>query len=512
MKTIVLLMDSLNRRYLSVYGGTRVKTPNIDRLADRSCVFENHFVGSAPCMPARHDILTGRLDFLERNWAPVQPFDCTLPQVLRQHGIFSELITDHYHYFHLGGENYFPLFDSWEFIRGQEHDTLAPNLGEPIQKPHYGNYDEQYERNRLLFKEEADYPSPKTFSEATAFLERYHSEDFLLFVDSFDPHEPFDYPDDTPNEYGDRYNDKLFYWPNYGAADAVPEEAVEHARKRYAEVVSMSDRWLGKLLDVMDRYDLWEDTAVFFTTDHGFLLGEKNLLGKNFMPCYNEVYHIPLLVHLPGMTARTHCGALTQNIDLMPTILALHGIPQSACRYPLHGHNLLPLLNKEVQSVRDSVLYGMFGRQVNIFDGRYTYFRSAARADNQPLFLYTAMPSTINHYWDEDHLTDLGAITAGPYLKWTKYPVYRIPGNTTVLADFSHRFTVRDEVVSQNMLFDIQEDPLQEHPIHDEALERNLCEKLVSEMERHDSPEEQFERLGLTPFRTQHTEGGGKNL
>ncbi|MDE7035773.1 MAG: sulfatase-like hydrolase/transferase, partial [Eubacteriales bacterium] len=106
MKTIVFLMDSLNRRYLHAYGNEWVRTPNMDRLAARSCVFDNHFVGSAPCMPARHDLLTGRLDFLERNWAPVQPFDCTLPAVLRKNGVFSHMVTDHYEYLHVGGENY----------------------------------------------------------------------------------------------------------------------------------------------------------------------------------------------------------------------------------------------------------------------------------------------------------------------------------------------------------------------------------------------------------------------
>ena len=498
MKTVVILMDSLNRRCLSVYNGSWAKTPNIERLAQRSCVFDNHFVGSAPCMPARHDLLTGRLDFLERNWAPVQPFDCTLPHVLRHHGIFSEMITDHYHYFHLGGENYFPLFSSWEFIRGQEHDTMAPNLGTPIQKPHYGAYSEQYERNRLEFKTEADYPSPKTFAQAAEFLDKHHADgDFLLFVDSFDPHEPFDYPDDTPNEYQDDYDDKLFYWPLYGPADAVPEAAVEHARKRYAEVVSMSDRWLGRMLDVMDQHDMWDDTMVILTTDHGFMIGEKNLLGKNFMPCYNEVYHIPFMIHLPGMTEQTRCSALTQNIDVMPTVLAFHGISEDNCRYPLHGKNLLPLISGDTDTVRDTVIYGMYGRHVNICDGRYTYFRAAANPDNQPLNLYTAMPSTINHYWDEDHLSDLSAITAGPFLKWTNYPVYRIPGNITILSDFSHRFTVRDEIVSSNMLFDLETDPLQEHLLDDEAIETMMCEKLVKAMVEHDSPDEQFVRLGL---------------
>lgn len=500
MKTIIILMDSLNRRCLDVYGGSWARTSNINRLAQRCCVFGNHFVGSAPCMPARHDLITGRLDFLERNWAPIQPFDCTLPQVLKKHGIFSEMITDHYHYFHLGGENYVPLFSSWEFIRGQEHDTMAPNLGQPIQKPHYGNYAEQYERNRLQFKTEADYPSPKTFAQAAKFLEEFHNEDFMLMVDSFDPHEPFDFPDDTPNEYDDDYKDNLFYWPNYGSADAVPEEAVQHARKRYAETVSMSDRWLGKLLDVIDKYNIWNDAAIFLTTDHGFMIGEKNLLGKNFMPCYNEVYQIPFMVHLPGMEEQSRCDALTQNIDIMPTILALYGIPESDCRYALHGHNLLPLIKGESQAVRESVIYGMYGRHVNICDGRYTYFRAAVHADNMPLYLYTAMPSTINHYWDEDHLTAPGSIVSGSFLKWTDYPVFKIPGNITVLADFSHRFTTREEIVSENMLFDLKNDPNQEHLLNDKDIENMMCAKLATAMRLHDSPDEQFVRLGLESF------------
>lgn len=67
MKAILILLDSVNRRFLECYGNTWVQTPNLSRLASRSTVFERHFVGSAPCMPARHDILTGRLEFLEHN-------------------------------------------------------------------------------------------------------------------------------------------------------------------------------------------------------------------------------------------------------------------------------------------------------------------------------------------------------------------------------------------------------------------------------------------------------------
>ncbi|MFR3787352.1 MAG: sulfatase [Agathobaculum desmolans] len=496
MKTIVVLMDSLNRRCLSMYGGNWAFTPNMERLAAKSCIFDNHFVGSAPCMPARHDFLTGRLDFLERNWAPVQPFDCTLPSVLQQHDVFTHMVTDHYHYFHLGGENYYPLFSSWEFIRGQEHDTMVSNLGTPIQKPHIGNYDEQYERNRTVFYTEADYPSPKTLQHAAEWVEQHCSDDqWMLFVDSFDPHEPFDFPDDISID--DDYQEDLFYWPLYDNIDSLPEGAVEHAKKRYAKVVEMSDRWLGRLLDVLDKHDMWDDTMVVLTTDHGYMFGEKNVIGKNFMPCYNEIYQIPMMIHLPHGPEGTRCDALTQNIDLFPTILEVHDIPESACRYPLHGHSLIPLLTGASEKVRDSVIYGMFGRHVNICDGRYTYFRAAVREDNQPLYVYTAMPSTIGHYWDHAHVSDMSQITAGQFLSYTDYPVFRIPNTIVNMQDFSHAFDKRYEAVNQNMLFDLQTDPRQEHPLCDERIEEEMCDKLRQAMRLHDGPSEQFIRLGL---------------
>ena len=70
MKVIFVLFDSLNRRSLECYGGTAVRTPNFQRLARRCVTFDNHYVGSLPCMPARRDMHTGRLSFLHRSWGP----------------------------------------------------------------------------------------------------------------------------------------------------------------------------------------------------------------------------------------------------------------------------------------------------------------------------------------------------------------------------------------------------------------------------------------------------------
>jgi len=93
MKTILILSDTLNRHFLPAYGNDWVKTPNIDRLAAQSVTFDNHWLGSAPCMPARRDILTGRLNFMEKAWGGMEPFDRPLTRILRENGIFSHMVT-----------------------------------------------------------------------------------------------------------------------------------------------------------------------------------------------------------------------------------------------------------------------------------------------------------------------------------------------------------------------------------------------------------------------------------
>ncbi len=504
MRTIVILMDTLNRRHLEIYGNKRVKTPNITRLASRSTVFNNHWTASAPCMPARHDILTGRIEFLERNWSAVQPYDCILPDMLRKNNIFSHMVTDHYHYFHTGGENYCTTFDSWDFIRGQEHDIYMSDIKKPESIDHYGRFSTQYQNNKETFKSGRDYPSPKTFDEATKWVERHHDDDnWLLYIDSFDPHEPFDCPDEYLEMYDDNYDGKHFNWPYYEKTDVedIPEEALEHLRNRYAATLTMSDEWLGKLLDQLDKHNMWEDTAVILTTDHGFMLGEHGYLAKNYMPAYNELYNIPLVVHQPGQQEKTEVDLITQATDIFPTILELNGIDVETCDYPLHGRSVLPLMNGSQEPIHDYALYGVFGKQVNIFDGKYTYFRAAVREDNMPLSVLTAVPTTIFHYWSHKHIKDLSKIEMGSFLKWTPYPVYKFTADNLSMTDPSHRFDVRYDDISTHMLFDIENDYSQKNPIDDKEIEDRMCRLLVRAMEEHDSPDEQYERLGLVSYK-----------
>ena len=95
MKAIILLFDSLNKRYLPPYGDLLTKAENFQRLAAHAATFENSYVGSMPCMPARRELHTGRCNFLHREWGPLEPFDDSMPELLKKAGIYTHLISDH---------------------------------------------------------------------------------------------------------------------------------------------------------------------------------------------------------------------------------------------------------------------------------------------------------------------------------------------------------------------------------------------------------------------------------
>jgi len=134
MKTVFLLFDSLNLRMLNSYGGNYFETTNFNRLSKKSIQFNNHYVGSMPCMPARRDMHSGRLSFLHRAWGPLEPFDNSFPEILRLNNTYTHLVTDHYHYFEDGGATYHNRFNSYDFIRGQERDPWKAMVQPPLEK------------------------------------------------------------------------------------------------------------------------------------------------------------------------------------------------------------------------------------------------------------------------------------------------------------------------------------------------------------------------------------------
>ncbi len=504
MKAILILMDSLNRHMMKKYNPEAwMKTPNIDKFAEESIQFNGHWLGSAPCMPARRDILTGRLNFLERGWGPIEPYDVTFPRLMQEKGIFSHIITDHHHYFEIGGEHYCQQYNSWDFIRGQEHDPMVSSVNRPkLPEKFFGGMSPQYELNKQNFKSDEDYPTPVTFSHACEWIkDNKGADDFFLQVEVFDPHEPFDCPQEFLDLYDDDWKGPHYNWSGYnrvGVRD--PEDGLKHLQKAYAATATMADKWFGRFIDTLKETGMYEDTMIILTTDHGHLLGEHGWTGKNTSHVYNELGHIPLFIHMPKEKgAGTQIDALTQNIDIMPSMCDLFDLETPK---RVKGHSLLPLINGEKDKLREACIYGWFSKAVNVTDGHYTYLRIPVRVDNSPCFSYCTIPDTLNRFigvpnvfrGNKQGQFSADKFKAGSFLKHTAYPVFKIPVASAEVFNGEIQPLIDD---GGSQLFDIKNDYAQEQPLCDPEIEKRMIQRLKDCMIEAESPEEQFERLGI---------------
>lgn len=223
MNVILILIDSLNRHHLPAYNPeSPVSTPNLDRIARRAFRFDNHFVGSLPCMPARREIFAGRKEFLWRPWGPLEQFDDRLPKLLEDAGYSTNIVTDHYHYWEEESGGYIQSFQGAELIRGHEVDFWkrpvadekpVPKWVENIERWRDGDWPRRYYANVMDFKDEEDYFPARVFSGASRWLGENAARDerpFFLQVESFDVHEPFDVPEPYASMFGDGKNRDRF--------------------------------------------------------------------------------------------------------------------------------------------------------------------------------------------------------------------------------------------------------------------------------------------------------------
>lgn len=514
MRTVFVLFDSLNRHALGCYGGKRVPTPNFDRLAQRAVTFDRHYVGSLPCMPARRDMLTGRLTFLHRSWGPLEPFDNAFPELLAKAGIYSHLVTDHFHYFEDGGATYHNRYDSYDFVRGQEGDAWKAMVQPPWERLREMYHERQfsteardYKRNnvvnRQFIRDEKDFPSVQVFAKGLEFIETNRDADnWLLQIETFDPHEPFTAPARFKEMFDTGWNGPIRDWPRYGRVDELPAEC-EELRANYYAVLAMCDSLLGELLDEFDAHDMWKDTALVVTTDHGFLLGEHDFWAKNRMNMYEEIVHIPLFVHDPRAPelAGARSDALTQSLDLAQTFLDIHGVPPQP---EMEGYSLLAM--RQGEQLRQGALFGYFGGAVNVTDGRHTYHVFPDDLANQEIYQYTLMPTHIWEPFSPDELADATLSDGFDFTKGAK--LLKVP--VTGRSPFYNNYGPGALLESDTRLYDLENDPGQEHPIQDGPVEARLRMLMAELMQANDAPPEAFDRIGLVAAeREPHREPAG---
>jgi arylsulfatase A-like enzyme len=296
-------------------------------------------------------------------------------------------------------------FDEVVWVRGQGYDPLVPE-GDPragrvairdepgLRLPPKDDPDhalwkgrwEQFLRNRAVLRTDREENTgvARTVTAAIDWLERRGnaSDPFLLWLDLFSPHGPWDAPEAyrdryataEPDEFeageeGDLVEDEgdddldleevpvLIDVPAGAVGDVLDEAELLRLRRTYAGNVTLVDRWLGEFFAALKRLGRTEDTLVVFTSDQGEPLGEHGYV-RRFRPwLYEELIHTPLIVRLPGAEfgGNRHKG-LVQTVDLLPTILSALGLPPSD---QVHGFDLLPLIRGERTKLRDYACLGM---------------------------------------------------------------------------------------------------------------------------------------------------------
>ena len=493
MKAIMVMFDTLNRHMLPPYGCDWTHAPNFQRLAQKTVTFDNCYVGSMPCIPARRELHTGRYNFLHRSWSPLEPFDNSMPQLLRDNNIYAHLITDHQHYWEDGGATYHNRYNSYEFVRGQEGDTWKGVVNTPEIPPYERGtaaHDTDDSALRLWRQDWINrryMPSPQEQSQTIVFdlgLEfmqtNAEADNWYLQIETFDPHEPYFTHEEYKQLYPHEYDGPHFDWPPYNRVRQTPEQ-VQHIRYEYAALLSMCDAQLGRVLDMMDEQEMWSDTMLIVCTDHGFLLGEHDWWGKNIQPWYNINAHTPLFIWDPrSQKVGERRQSLVQMIDFPATLLDYFSIQQPQ---EMEGKALQQTILDDTP-VREAALFGIHGGHVNVADGRYVYMRAPAQPDNTPLYEYTLMPTHIRSLFAPEELQF--AELAPPFSFTKGCPTLKVPARPWVEA---HAFGT--------LLFDLENDPGQKQPLSDPEVEERMKQHLIRLMQANDAPSEQFERLGL---------------
>ncbi len=344
MNVVVIMMDSFRPDHVGAYGPTRCLTPCLDAFAHRATVFEKSYQAPFPTVPTRADMFSGKAVYPSLGWEPLPRAWPVLAKTLADAGYLTQMVIDTPHPI-AHGFYYERGFASYHWERGQESDILyadpspddvpLPAAVETLRNPH--QLRKAHYRNRLRWELERDRFAPRTMTYAMDWLERNRERGpFFLYVDTFDPHEPWD----APPWYLEMYRAEPFAgqapdYPLYRrAANFLTEDETRHLDVMYSAEATMVDLWVGRLLRQIDRLGLESETIVIVMSDHGFYLGDHGFVGKLNMfgdeggpwPKYEALARTVLMVHLPGQTSGVRSRTLVQPTDLAPTICELVGV------------------------------------------------------------------------------------------------------------------------------------------------------------------------------------------
>jgi iduronate 2-sulfatase len=369
LNVLFIAADDL-RNDLGCYGNEQVKSPNFDRLAKRSVLFNRAYCQQAVCNPSRASLLTGRRPDALRIWdLPTHfrenmPDVVTLPQHFMRNGYFTQNIGKIFHNFRQKIEGDPASWSVPAQMHFANHNSdkpmvegeLPPNLAKDQKCEKRDVPDEAYFDGRVA----------KLAVEALREL-KTKEQPFFLAVGFWKPHSPFN----APKRYWDLYSrDSITLpknpdWP-LGApriawhdsreilgqpARALSADAMREIRHGYLANISYFDAQLGKVLDELDRLKLTDNTVIVFWADHGYHLGEQTLWAKTSN--FELDARVPMLISAPGMANGSRTEALAELLDIYPTLVELCELPAAS---GVEGKSLAPVLKDPKEWVKEFAL------------------------------------------------------------------------------------------------------------------------------------------------------------
>jgi arylsulfatase A-like enzyme len=367
MNVVLVILDSLRRDHVGVYGNDLIQTPNLDALAKDSLRFTRPYPESIPTICSRRAIYTGKRTWPFRNWtlprgetifAPAGwqkiPEDQTsIVRTLSEAGYQTTLVTDTFHLFK-PSYNFQQGFETFDYVRGQAKD--AYRLGPVPSDKELGQYTiagsdaqarekvKQHLTNNVGREREEDYFAPQVFSRAIEKLGVVSEGErpFFMVVDSFDPHEPWDTPEPYRSMYGEPLEDGEPVQPNYGSSDYLTERELRRMRELYAAEVILTDHWFGRFLNRLEDLGMFENTLLITLSDHGVAIGEHGFTGKMPNVLWPEITDIVFYVRHPEGKGSGKSSEFYASLhDVAPTVLANLGLDQPQ---PMDGQDLTPIL------------------------------------------------------------------------------------------------------------------------------------------------------------------------
>lgn len=397
---IVMMFDSLQFNYVGCYGNDWIKTPNMDRLAREGVLFENCYIESLPTVPCRRSMHTGRFNLPVKGWSPLDMEDTTIADLCWGRPIDTALVFDCPNY-RLPKFGYTRGFDKVWYTHGHEgdeayfstdtllHHDVMDYFEEKTVKAMVEKYGQEIAdvtlveaENILKQRESVGYKRhvETTIPKAIEYLEQVdRNKQFFLWVDSFDPHEPWDAPSmynpDMKCPYDPDYKGKDEFLPFPMPVEGLyTEEQCHHTRMLYAEIITVCDTMLGKLLDAVRRLGFEENTLFMMVSDHGEPHGE-GMHGHGIMrKCrpwpYEELAHAPMILRCPGIKPGQRIKAFVQSVDVAPTVCDWLGI---GIHPSMQGKSLLPLCRGEVDKIRKFAIAGYYPYSWAIYTEDWSY-------------------------------------------------------------------------------------------------------------------------------------------